>query len=80
MKRFLALALSTGAVMPLFWASIIPWASQYCPRDAKGNLVAYSVLRENGFGQMVNLVFGEKNKTNRDPQTKLCTMVSDYPM
>lgn len=81
MKRIIASALASAAVLPLLWFNIIPWANDYCPRDSKGNLQAYSVQRTNGFGEIVTLVFGKQYTVgNPDGQTKLCQMVKEFPM
>lgn len=73
MKRLLASFITAGAILPLLWFNIIPWAGEYCPKDASGKTVEYTVQRPNGFGEIVTLVFGGSS------QQQLCKMVEDFP-
>jgi len=72
MKLYASLV-SLAAIVPMFWYNIIPWAAQYCPVDNSGKVVAYTVLRPNGFGEIVTLVF------DGDFQSDLCTNVANNP-
>lgn len=72
MKKHLASILALGAIVPMFWYNIIPWAAEYCPKD-NGKLIDYTVERQNGFGEIVTLVFGG------DSQADLCTHVEKFP-
>lgn len=73
MKSLISSLMLTGALVPLFWFNVVPWAKNYCPRDSKGKLQIYTVQRENGFGEIVTLMFGDSS------QQKLCRSVLDYP-
>ena len=80
MKQFIAAALSAAAIVPLIWYTVVPQAKTYCPTDASGNLLPYSIVRMNNFGEKVELLFGKASTDARhNAQTKLCTMVADYP-
>ena len=80
MKKLSTLMLSAGAIVPLLWFNVIPWAGQYCPKNADGKLVPYTVQRENMFGKVITLVFGG-NPPNGGPdaQQQLCEMVANFP-
>ena len=73
MKKLTASLVSLAAIVPLFWYNVIPWAPQYCPTDAAGNVVDYTVQRPNGFGETVTLVFGGM------AQKDLCTHIERFP-
>ena len=71
--KHIASLLALGAIVPLFWYNVIPWAPQYCPVDAAGNVTAYTVQRPNGFGAIVTLSF------DGDFQKDLCTHIERFP-
>lgn len=73
MKKVYASMLALASLSFAFWFNINPQGAMFCPKDASGNLVPYTVDRLNDKGETVTLSFGGLS------QSQWCSHIAENP-